>query len=105
TKLNVPLPPAAGEAEFAAAWPQVMAHVAAFSPEFFILQCGVDSLGGDPLAHLQLTPACHGRAARELVQMAEQLGHGRVLALGGGGYDRGNIAAGWNAVVESLLVA
>jgi len=105
TKLNIPLPPGAGEAEFGAAWERVMAHVAAFSPDFFILQCGADSLGGDPLTHLALTPACHARAARELAQLADRLGHGRVLALGGGGYDRGNVAAGWNAVVEALLAA
>lgn len=105
TKLNVPLPPGAGEQEFAAVWPDVLAHVAAFSPDFLILQCGVDSLGGDPLTHLALTPACHARAARELAQLADGLGHGRLLALGGGGYDRGNIAAGWTAVVEALLAA
>ena len=105
TKLNLPLSPGAGVAQFESAWQRARGHLAAFSPDFFILQCGVDSLAGDPLAHLQLTPACHARAAHDLVRMAEGLGHGRVLALGGGGYDRGNIAAGWNAVVEALLAA
>lgn len=105
TKLNVPLPPAAGDAQFAARWPAVMAHLERHSPGFFILQCGVDSLGGDPLAHLQLSAASHALAARELAQLADRLGHGRVLALGGGGYNRANIAAGWNAVVEALLAA
>jgi len=35
--------------------------------------------------------------------LAERLGHGRLLATGGGGYHRPNIAAGWNAVVEGLF--
>jgi acetoin utilization protein AcuC len=105
TKLNIPLPPAADDAEFAAHWPLVLAHLERFSPEFLILQCGVDSLGGDPLAHLQLTAASHALAARDLARLADRLGHGRVLALGGGGYNRGNIASGWNAVVEALLAA
>jgi acetoin utilization protein AcuC len=105
TKLNIPLPPGAGPAEFNAAWARVMAHVEGFSPDFLILQCGADSLGGDPLTHLALTPACHARAALELARLADRLGHGRLLALGGGGYDRGNVAAGWNAVVEALLAA
>jgi acetoin utilization protein AcuC len=35
--------------------------------------------------------------------LAERLGHGRVLALGGGGYNRSNIGLGWCAVVEGLL--
>jgi acetoin utilization protein AcuC len=80
-----------------------MAHLEKFAPEFLILQCGADSLGGDPITHLRLTPQSHGRAARELKTLAERLGHGRVLALGGGGYNRQNLAQAWNAVVENLL--
>ena len=37
--------------------------------------------------------------------LADRLGHGRVLALGGGGYDRGNLARTWCGVVEALLAA
>lgn len=103
SKLNCPLPPGADDAAFAALWPAVLAHVERHAPEFIILQCGVDSLGGDPLAHLALTPASHRLAASSLGNLADRLGHGRLLALGGGGYNRANIAAGWNAVVEGLL--
>ncbi len=105
TKLNVPLPPGADDAAFAQAWPAVLAHLRHAQPDFIILQCGADSLGGDPLAHLLLTAASHRLAATSLAQLADELGHGRVLALGGGGYNRANIAAGWNAVVEALLQA
>jgi acetoin utilization protein AcuC len=103
SKLNVPLPPGADDAAFAAAWPAVLAHLERAEPAFIILQCGADSLGGDPLAHLLLTPASHRLAATSLAQLAQRLGHGRLLALGGGGYNRANIAAGWNSVVEALL--
>ena len=103
TKLNIPLPAGAGDAEFAAAWPQALAHVARFEPEFFILQCGADSIAGDPITHLQFSTACHARAAADLCELADRLGHGRVLALGGGGYDRGNLARAWSDVVQSLL--
>ena len=105
TKLNIPLPPGADDAVFAQLWPAVLAHVARAQPDFIILQCGADSLGGDPLAHLQLTPASHQLAATSLAQLADAQGHGRLLALGGGGYNRANIAAGWNAVLEALLAA
>ncbi len=103
TKLNVPLEAGAGTAEFAAVWPQMLAHVERHAPDFIILQCGADSVAGDPLAHLELAPDCHGRAARDLVALARRLGHGRVLALGGGGYDRANLARAWNEVVAGLL--
>ena|SRR5579883_3316975 len=103
TKLNVPLPPGADDSVFAQMWPRVIAHLERFEPQFIILQCGADSIEGDPLTHLRLTPRAHARAASDLAALAERLGHGRVLALGGGGYDRANLAGAWNSVVESLL--
>jgi len=103
TKLNLPLPPGADDAVFAQVWPRVIAHLERFRPEFIILQCGADSLEGDPITHLRLSSKTHGRAARELADLADRLGHGRVLALGGGGYNRGNLAQAWTAVVENLL--
>ncbi len=66
TKLNLPVPPGADDAVFAEVWPQVIAHLEKFDPEFIILQCGADSLEGDPITHLRFTADSHGRAAREL---------------------------------------
>jgi acetoin utilization protein AcuC len=103
TKLNIPLAPGSDDKAFAAEWPRVLEHVAKFEPEFFLLQCGADSVDGDPITHMRFSPAVHGRAAKDILALAERLGHGRVLATGGGGYNRGNIAKAWNAVVENLL--
>jgi acetoin utilization protein AcuC len=103
TKLNVPLPPGADDALFAQAWESAQAHIERYEPEFILLQCGADSIGGDPITHLALTPASHARVARDLRNLAESLGHGKVLAMGGGGYDRRNLATAWTAVVEALL--
>lgn len=103
TKLNVPLGAGSGEAEFHQLWPRLLEHVARYEPQFIILQCGADSIGGDPITHLHLTPACHARAAADLCALADRLGHGHVLGLGGGGYDRSNLARAWNDVVTSML--
>jgi len=105
TKLNVSLPAGAGDAEFVAAWPRMLEHIERHAPDFILLQCGADSIAGDPITHLQLSSACHARAARDLCQLADRLGHGRVLALGGGGYDRSNLARTWSGVVQALLDA
>jgi acetoin utilization protein AcuC len=104
TKLNLPMPPGSDDAAFARIWPRVMAHLERFAPQFIILQCGADSLEGDPITHLRLSAKTHGNAARELAELADRLGHGRLLALGGGGYNRTNLAQAWTAVVENLLV-
>jgi acetoin utilization protein AcuC len=103
TKLNIPMLPGSDDAAFTAAWPRVIAHLEKFNPQFIILQCGADSLEGDPITHLRYTAASHALAARELCQLADRLGHGRVLALGGGGYNRVNLARAWAGVVEGLL--
>lgn len=104
TKHNFPMPPEAGDVEFLLAWPGVETILRRAQPEFILLQCGADSLAGDPLTHLAYTAATHALVAARLCRIADELGHGRVLALGGGGYDLTNVANAWCAVVEQLLV-
>ena len=103
TKLNIPMPPGADDAAFLRAWPRVEDFVRAGQPEIILLQAGADSIGGDPLTHLHYTPAAHAHAARRLRALADALCHGRIVAMGGGGYDRANLAAAWCAVVEAML--
>jgi len=103
TKLNIPMPPGADDAAFLRVWPRVEEFVRAGRPEFILLQAGADSINGDPLTHLAYTPAAHAHAARRLRVLAEELGHGRLVAMGGGGYNRANLAAAWCAVVEAML--
>ncbi len=105
TKLNLPLPPYAGDAEFLARWPAVEDLLERHEPEFIILQCGADSLEGDPLTHLRLSPRVHAYAAASLCRIADRFASGRLLALGGGGYNPDNIANGWCAVVRALVEA
>jgi acetoin utilization protein AcuC len=102
-KLNLPMRAGSTDAEFQIAWAQVLSHVRAAQPEFLILQCGADSIAGDPITHMQFSPAAHAQAARDLIALAEQLGHGRFLALGGGGYNRRNLAVGWTGVVREMV--
>jgi acetoin utilization protein AcuC len=52
---------------------------------------------------MRYSPATHQRAARDLSQLADALGHGRVLGTGGGGYNRINLAQAWTGVVQGLL--
>ena len=103
TKLNIELAPFSGDAEFMEAWPRVEAHFDKFKPEFFVFQCGADGLKGDPLAQLQYSPAVHEHTARRMVMLADEYAGGRIMAFGGGGYDRDNLARAWNAVLARLL--
>jgi len=102
TKLNIPLPPGADDSVFHDAWREVERYLEDARPELILLQCGADSLAGDPITHLQLTAEAHAYAARRLGALADQHAQGRVLGMGGGGYNRTNLANAWTRVVEEL---
>ena len=103
TKLNLPLEPGADDVAFHRVWPRVEEFVRAAKPQFIILQAGADSIAGDPITHLRLSPAAHAHAAARLCVLADEFCQGRLMALGGGGYNRANLAAAWSEVLKSML--
>jgi len=103
TKLNIPMAPEADDVAFLAAWDEVETFLEQHAPQFILLQCGADSIAGDPITHLQYTPAAHRHAAVRLCRLAERSCGGRLLAMGGGGYNRDNLARAWTAVLETLV--
>ncbi len=105
TKLNLPMLPGATDEEFAVAWARVEAYLQAARPEFILLQCGADSLEGDPITHMAFSEEAHARAAAAVCRIADELGHGRVLGMGGGGYNRRNLARAWTRVVEAFVAS
>jgi len=103
TKLNIPMPPQADDAQFLQQWERAEAFITQGEPEFILLQCGADSIQGDPITHLAYTPAVHAHTARRLCQLADRICEGRIVAMGGGGYNRTNLANAWCEVVDALL--
>ena len=103
TKLNLPLLPGADDIEFHRVWPEAEAHIRTSKPEMIIFQCGADSIANDPITHMRFSPDAHAFAATSLRNIADEFCQGRLIALGGGGYNRSNLAAGWSGVVEALL--
>jgi acetoin utilization protein AcuC len=105
TKLNIPMPPGARDREFFEEWERAEAHLKKFLPEFFLFQCGADSLAGDPLAHLAYSEKAHMHAAKRLCRLADETAEGRIMGFGGGGYDRRNLALAWSGVLSEFLAA
>jgi acetoin utilization protein AcuC len=103
TKLNIPMQPGATDKTFMREWERVAGFLRACKPEFIVFQCGADSLAGDPLAHLQYTPAAHAFAAKNLCELANEFAQGRIMGFGGGGYNRTNLALAWNAVLHEFI--
>lgn len=103
TKLNLPLPPAADDEAFFRYWSKIQTFIEDARPDFIILQCGADSVSGDPITHMQFSTNVHYTTALGLCRIADSIGHGRVLALGGGGYNRSNLAEAWCAVLQAYI--
>jgi acetoin utilization protein AcuC len=103
SKLNLPLAPGADDAAFMQAWAEVEDYLTVLKPDFILFQCGADSIAGDPIAQLAYTPAAHAHATRRLCAIAAGSGARGIVAMGGGGYQRANIAAAWTGVVSGLL--
>lgn len=102
TKLNLPLAPGSGDDEFIQAFDEVEAFIRNHEPEFIFLQCGADGLKDDPITHLQYSSKSHAYATKKLHALAHEFCQGRLLAMGGGGYNPKNVDAAWIAVTKEL---
>ncbi len=103
TKLNIPVDPGSDDAVFHRVWPRVEEFLTEFKPEIILLQAGADSIDGDPITHMRFSPAAHGHATRRLTGIADEFCQGRMIAMGGGGYNRSNLALGWNEVLKAMI--
>ncbi len=100
TKLNLPLQPGATDLDFLSAFTKIENFIESMKFELIIFQCGADGLTGDPLTHLKYTGKSHEYAAQVLHRIAHERSGGRIIGLGGGGYNTENLATAWNKVVE-----
>src|SRR5918995_1759005 len=100
TKLNLPLQPGATDLDFLSAFTKIENFIESMKFELIIFQCGADGLTGDPLTHLKYSDKSHEYAAQVLHRIAHEKSSGRIIGLGGGGYDTHNLATAWNRVIQ-----
>lgn len=102
-KMNIPMPMYANDDDFAQHWIPAEKFIRSIKPEFIILQCGADSMKGDPITHLEYSEKSYQMATESLCRIADEFCQGKILALGGGGYNLQNIKLAWPAVVRAML--
>lgn len=103
TKINLPVMPGSRDDVFYDSWGRLEEFLRSYKPEFIVLMAGADSIDGDPITHMKFTPKAHGHAAKRLCRMAEEFCGGKIIALGGGGYNRRNLAQAWCEVLRALI--
>lgn len=103
--VNVPMPAGAGDAEFRAAFRDLILPVAEeFEPEFVLVSAGFDAHRDDPLASLSLATSAYAEMTDALVGLADASARGRILMLLEGGYDLRALAASVATTVDHLRV-
>jgi len=103
TKMNLPLPPHSGDKEFEDAFSEARTILEKVNPSLVVLQTGADGLAGDPLTHLNYSGKVHRMVAEAIHEYCHKKSGGRLLVLGGGGYNPNNVRDAWVGVIESLI--
>jgi acetoin utilization deacetylase AcuC-like enzyme len=85
--VNVPMSAGSGDAEYVAAFRDLILPVARqFEPEFVLVSAGFDAHVADPLASMRLSSDAYTRMTHALVELADEHADGRLMMVLEGGY-------------------
>lgn len=103
TTLNVPVEPGTSREEYLRSFEAAMISIRErFRPDWILVSSGFDAMAGDPLGNLLLEPVDFHRMTRTLVEWADEVCGGRVVALLEGGYNPSRTGQGAVAVIRGL---
>jgi acetoin utilization deacetylase AcuC-like enzyme len=101
--VNVPLPSGSGDAEYGAAFDEVIIPALfAFRPDLILVSAGYDAFVDDPLAGMRVSTAGFRHMAARVRAAADELAGGRMVCVLEGGYDLRGIAEGVLATFDVL---
>jgi acetoin utilization deacetylase AcuC-like enzyme len=106
TKLNVPMPPGAGDAQFLDAFKTKLVPAARkFKPDFILISAGFDGMRNDVLGQFDITPEGFAAMTRVVVDLANELCQGRIVSVLEGGYRLDGLSDSVVAHVKTLQTA
>ena len=101
--VNIPMPMYSGDNEFISAFDKVVPKLFSwFVPEVVVAQIGTDTHYSDPLTSLNVTLQGYTYMVRRIIELANQYCQGRLLALGGGGYNLAVVPAAWSCALHLM---
>lgn len=89
--VNVPLKGGITDEKYVTLFDKISNVVnSSYNPRCVVIQCGADSLVGDPVGGFNLTPKALAECVKNVMKWDKP-----VLFLGGGGYNKANVARCW----------
>jgi acetoin utilization deacetylase AcuC-like enzyme len=103
TKLNVPMAPGAGDAQFLEAFKtRLMPAARKFKPDFILISAGFDGMRNDVLGQFDITPEGFAAMTRVVVDLANELCQGRIVSVLEGGYRLDGLSESVVAHIKTL---
>nr|WP_067471618.1 acetoin utilization protein AcuC [Dietzia timorensis] len=105
TVVNLPLLPGTTDSQWMRGFHAIVpGALRAFEPEIIVLQGGCDSHREDMIADLSLTVDGHRASYREVRALADELCDGKIIAVGGGGYELTRVVPrSWTHLIATML--
>jgi acetoin utilization protein AcuC len=101
--VNVPMPMNAGDQDFLLAFEEVVPRLFEwFRPEAVVAELGTDTHYSDPLTSLNVTLRGYTTMVRRIVELTNLYAKGRLLALGGGGYNLAVVPTAWTCALTIM---
>lgn len=101
--VNIPMPMYSGDKDFISAFEEVVPKLFRwFRPEVVVAQIGADSHYSDPLTSLNVTLQGYTHLVSRIIELANRYSGGRLLALGGGGYNLAVVPAAWSSALHLM---
>lgn len=101
--VNVPFSAGVGDEGYVLAFEEILAPVLRqFAPQFILVSAGFDCHWRDPLGGMQVTEKGFVGMTRSLLEIAEEVAGGRLVAVLEGGYDLDAIRGSTEAVLAEL---
>jgi acetoin utilization deacetylase AcuC-like enzyme len=103
TKLNLPMPPGAGDAQFLEAFKsRLVPEARRFKPDLILISAGFDGMRNDVLGQFDITPEGFAALTRVVVDLANELCQGRIVSVLEGGYRLDGLSESVVAHVRTL---
>ena len=102
--VNVPFSPHMGDREYRAAFREVLTPIARqFAPELILVSAGFDTYVHDPLGSMKMSPEGYASLTSQLLDLAQECAHGRLVLMLEGGYHIDGQAESVAMCIKALL--